>query len=201
MIIKGNTVGTPMPRTDFNQENPAKADYLKGREDLLQLIATAKAAGDKAKEAADNAQTAADDAQTSANNAQAAADDAQTTADNALTAAGDAQTAAVNESKEYTDSKHSTFTATLTINDWEGDAAPYTQTIVIRDAEKPEKGILETDKPHISPVYDKDQETRLAQREAWMMVCDAETGDGEIVFTCFEDKPATAVPIQIEVNR
>ena len=193
MIIKGNTVGTTMPRTDFNQENPAKADYLKGRENLL----SAQSAGDDAQVSADNAQATADNAQTSADNAQAAADNAQATADDALAAAGNAQTSAENaleESKGYTDSKHCIFSATLTVNDWEGDAAPYTQTIGI-------DGILETDKPHISPVYDQDQETRLAQREAWMMVCDAEAGDGEITFTCFEDKPATAVPIQIEVNR
>ena len=82
MIIKGNTVGTTMPRTDFNQENPAKADYLKGRDDLLQLIATAKSAGDEANTAAGNAQSAANNAQTAANNAQAAADNAQTAADN-----------------------------------------------------------------------------------------------------------------------
>ena len=194
MIIKGNTVGTPMPRTDFNQENPTKADYLKGRENILTLIANAKASGDNAQTSADNAQASADNAQTAADNAQAAADNAQITADNALAAAGNAHTSAVNESKEYTDSKHCICSATLTANDWDGDAAPYTQTIGI-------DGILETDKPHISPVYDQDQDTRLAQREAWMMVCDAEAGDGEIIFTCFEDKPATAVPIQIEVNR
>ena len=38
MIIRGNTVGTPMPRTDWNQTNPHKSDYLKGRENLLTLI-------------------------------------------------------------------------------------------------------------------------------------------------------------------
>lgn len=197
MIIKGPTVGTPMPRTDFNQENSASADYLKGREVILELIANAKSSGDKAKTAADNAKTAADNAHKAANEAQNAADNAQTAADNAQAAAGEAQAAAVNaknESKAYTDSKHSTFAATLTVNDWEGNAAPYTQTIGI-------EGILETDKPHISPVYADSLETKLAEREAWMMVCDAEAGDGEITFVCFEDKPSTAVPIQIEVNR
>lgn len=38
MSIKGNTVGTPMPRTDWNQTDPTKADYLKGRDDLSQSI-------------------------------------------------------------------------------------------------------------------------------------------------------------------
>ena len=33
--IIGNTVGTPMPRTNYNQTNPKKADYLVGRENIL----------------------------------------------------------------------------------------------------------------------------------------------------------------------
>lgn len=82
MIIRGNTVGTPMPRTDFNQENPAKADYLKGRDDLLQLIENAKSSGGNAQTAAGNAQATADNAQAAAGNAQTAADNAQTAVDN-----------------------------------------------------------------------------------------------------------------------
>lgn len=29
MKIRGNTVGTPMKRPDFNQTNPKKSDYIK----------------------------------------------------------------------------------------------------------------------------------------------------------------------------
>ena len=32
--IPGTPVGTTMPRTDFNQTDPTKADYLKGRENI-----------------------------------------------------------------------------------------------------------------------------------------------------------------------
>lgn len=39
MKIKGNTVGTPMPRSDLNQTNPSKADYVKGREMVTDHIA------------------------------------------------------------------------------------------------------------------------------------------------------------------
>lgn len=38
MTIKGNGVSTPMPRTNWNQTDPTKADYLKGREDLARAI-------------------------------------------------------------------------------------------------------------------------------------------------------------------
>lgn len=35
MIIKGNTVGTTMPRANFDQTNEKKADYILGRENIL----------------------------------------------------------------------------------------------------------------------------------------------------------------------
>lgn len=35
MKINGNTVGTTMPRTNYNQTDPKKADYLVGRENIL----------------------------------------------------------------------------------------------------------------------------------------------------------------------
>ena len=34
MIIKGNTVGTTMPRSDWNQTNPLKADFIKNKPDV-----------------------------------------------------------------------------------------------------------------------------------------------------------------------
>lgn len=91
MIIKGNTVGTPMPRTNYEQTDPSKADYLKGKDVLDRKIEEAKQAG---LSAAGNAQSAAGTAQTAANAAQASANAAQATADGAVTAAGNAQATA-----------------------------------------------------------------------------------------------------------
>lgn len=36
--IRGNTVGTTMPRTDFNQTDSSKADYLLGRETIVRTV-------------------------------------------------------------------------------------------------------------------------------------------------------------------
>lgn len=101
MIINGPTVGTPTPRTNYEQTDPKKADYLKGKAVLDEKIQEAKTAANNAQTAADKAQTTADSAksaaskaQTSANNAKTAADNAQTTADSATTAANKAQTSA-----------------------------------------------------------------------------------------------------------
>lgn len=96
-------------------------------------------------------------------------------------------------SKQYTDGKHATYTATLSTG-WSGSAAPYTQEISI-------SGILASDIPHIYPVYSDTLATAIAQQEAWNLVCRAKASAGKITFYCFEDKPTTAIPIQIEVNR
>ena len=203
MIIRGNTVGTTMPRADYAETNPNSAAFIKNKPDE---------AIQKAQTTADEAKTAAGDAQTAADNAQTAADNAQTTADDALPKAGGTMTGDIvmggkqitdladptenthAANKGYVDEKRKVFTTTLTVNDWEGDAAPYTQRIGI-------EGILSTDTPHYGAVYDEDQDTRLAQKEAFAMVDDLDTEDGAVIFTCFEDKPEVNIPIQMEVNR
>ena len=85
------------------------------------------------------------------------------------------------------------YTATITTN-WTGSSAPYTQAVTV-------SGILTTDCPHIVPVYSSTLSTALEQKEAWSMVSKAETSANTITFTCFEEKPMTAIPIQIEVIR
>lgn len=94
--------------------------------------------------------------------------------------------------KGYVDGKRKTFTATVGTG-WTG-SGPYTQTVTVA-------GILATDMPHVVPVYDADNTTAQAQREAWGCVSRGDAAAGSIQFTCFEDKPETAIPIQIEVMR
>lgn len=190
MIINGNVVGNLAPRTDWNQKDPSKSDYLKGREILDERIGDVETAADNAQTAADNAHTAADNAQTAADNAQTAADNAQTAADNAQTAADNA----LKESKAYVDSKLERFTVVLTVNDWEGDKAPYTQTIGI-------EGILATDRPHYGAVYSEDTTTMQEEKEAFSYVDDLDTADGSVTFTCLDYKPEVNVTVQMEVHR
>ena len=100
--------------------------------------------------------------------------------------------AAKEDAKAYTDSKRKTWTATITTT-WSG-SGPYTQSVTV-------PGILASDMPHITPVYSSDNDTALSQKEAWACVSKAVTAANSITFACFEDKPATAIPIQIEVIR
>lgn len=94
--------------------------------------------------------------------------------------------------KSYVDGKRKTYTGTLGTG-WTG-SGPYTQTVAV-------SGILASDMPHVVPVYDADNTTAQAQREAWGCVSRGVAAAGGIQFTCFEDKPETAIPIQIEVMR
>ena len=100
--------------------------------------------------------------------------------------------AAKEDAKAYTDSKRKTWTATITTT-WSG-SGPYTQSVAV-------PGILASDMPHITPIYSSDNATALAQKEAWACVSKAVTAANAITFACFEDKPATEIPIQIEVIR
>ena len=94
--------------------------------------------------------------------------------------------------KGYVDGKRKTFTAIVGTG-WTG-SGPYTQTVTVA-------GVLASDMPHVVPVFDADNTTAQAQREAWGCVSKAEAAAGGIQFTCFGDKPETAIPIQIEVMR
>lgn len=94
--------------------------------------------------------------------------------------------------KEYVDGKRLTMAAMLGTG-WAGDG-PYTQFLAVA-------GIRASDFPHITPVYDQQAETALSQRESWGCVSAGVAQDGGILFTCLEDKPETAIPVQIEVMR
>ena len=44
MIIRGNTVGTTMPRANWNQQDAHKADFIRGKETVEAAITAAAAA-------------------------------------------------------------------------------------------------------------------------------------------------------------
>lgn len=96
--------------------------------------------------------------------------------------------------KAYVDAKHAEGTLSLPASGWAGSSAPYTQTLSV-------SWVRATDNPHITPVYSSTLATAQAQQEAWSVVSNAVAYEGEITFTCFEDKPGTNIPIQLEVNR
>ena len=104
------------------------------------------------------------------------------------TDAGDAST------KGYVDGKHLSATVSLPAASWAGDAAPYTQTVAV-------PGMLETDTPHYGVVYSGTAEEKNARKEGFSLVDDLDTAAGSVTFTCFEEKPAVDLTVQLEVNR
>ena len=83
------------------------------------------------------------------------------------------------------------FTAMITTT-WTGSSAPYTQTISV-------PGLSSIDAPIITPIYDSNNTTAIAQKEAWGAVSKITTDTDSIIVTCFEDKPTTAILVQIRV--
>lgn len=181
MIIRGNTVGTTVPRADYAQTDPNQSTFILNKPDTA--IAKAQQTADAAKKTAEAALPKSGGNMTGAVNMDG----------NSVInlASPNEDSDAVN--KGYVDAKHKVFTASLVATGWTGDG-PYTQTVDV-------EGILSTDRPHYGCVYDADQETRLVQKEAFAMVDDLDTADGAVTFTCFEDKPEVNIPIQMEVNR
>lgn len=176
-VIQGDIFTTTNPQADYAQTDPKKADFIKNKPDAA--IAKAQATADSGKQIAEAAL--------------ARAGGEMTGAMTVLEPTADKNPA----TKKYVDTAVSgtrkTYTATLTTGGW-SSSAPYTQAVSV-------SGILSTDIPHVSPVYSNTLATALLEQEAWSLVSKAVTADGSITFTCFEDKPVTAIPIQVEVNR
>jgi hypothetical protein len=61
--------------------------------------------------------------------------------------------------------------------------------------------ITEDDCPRYGPVYSHNYETARMQREAFGCIDDLETMNGNVTFTCFDEKPAADLTVQMEVIR
>ena len=179
MKIMGAVAGLPTPAADWAQTDPERADFIHNKPDVEAirfLAAEGKALAEEALPRAGG--TVTGDIAMGGN---------RVTGLGVPVGLEDAAT------KDYVDRKRITKTATITSH-WRGSNAPYTQSI-------PVSGILPIDMPHISPVYSSDISTAISQKEAWACVSKAETSDGVITFSCFEEKPTVSIPIQIEVMR
>lgn len=77
---------------------------------------------------------------------------------------------------------------------WQGTSAPYTQDVIV-------EGIQATDSPWISVVYSSENALATEQNKSWNMVGRGVTDANKITFTCFEEKPTVAIPIQVKVVR
>ena len=85
------------------------------------------------------------------------------------------------------------YTATLLSADWTGEAAPYSQTVVVA-------GVLATDRPIVDITQTGAETTDKPMREAWANITRVTTAAGSI--TAYADsKPGVDLPLQMEVLR
>ena len=110
----------------------------------------------------------------------------------ALTNLAGPQSASDGATKSYVDSRRKVLRATAS-TDWTG-SGPYSQILSMPE-------LLDSDTPHVAPVYDGSVATALSQRDAWSCISQVEARGGQLILTCLEEKPAVAIPILVEVNR
>ena len=185
MIIRGNTVGTTSMPPDYSQTDPDKADYIRNKPDAD--IRKAQSTADSAKEIAEAALPRAGGKMTGGVDL----------GGNGITNLADPTEDTHAANKGYVDTKvagaHLEAQVTVTASGW-SEAAPYTQTVNV-------EGILASDRAHWGVVYSGDADAKLAQKEAFAMVDDLDSADGQVTFTCFEEKPEVDLTVQLEVNR
>lgn len=184
-VILGSGASTAAMRSDYSQTDPSKADFILNKPD--QAIAKAQSTADTAKAAAQAALPKAGGKMTGP------VDMGGQKITNLPDPEGETDAAHRGFVERYVNGKHMTAALQLTAAGWSVEA-PYTQTVSV-------PGILETDRPHYGVVYSAQAETRLAQKEAFALVDDLDTGEDTVMFTCFEEKPEIDLNIQLEVNR
>lgn len=107
--------------------------------------------------------------------------DAEVTSENIETALG------------YKPASTASFNVTIGTN-WVGSVAPYTQTVSVN-------GILSTDSPFAYPIYSSDNATAINEEDTWSKIGKITTNANNVTITCFEEKPTTALTIQLKVVR
>ena len=98
--------------------------------------------------------------------------------------------AAVAASKQAVKTRFVSFL--LTVGDWAGTEAPYTQFIPISN-------LTQEKLTRAYPLYYDDLTRDLVVKEASAAVSFAKRTEGGITFTCLEEKPAADLPVTVEV--
>ena len=86
------------------------------------------------------------------------------------------------------------FTAAFPAADWDEIDDTHQQTVAV-------SGMTADMRPKCDILFDDEDalEDKLAQKKAWMLVDDVDSGNGTITLTCFEGAPETDFTIQMEV--
>ena len=97
-------------------------------------------------------------------------------------------------SPEELEKRHMVMMVDLPASGWSLNGGVYTQTLLAA-------GISVNDHPIFGVVYTGTAEEKKAQKEAFALVDDLDSGEDSIVLTCFEEAPKMDLTIMLEVNR
>lgn len=84
------------------------------------------------------------------------------------------------------------YTGILSVDNWTGVSAPYTQSVAIGD--------INADlSPFIDLIVSDDIITGAKEQSQWSYITKVVTGDGEIIFSCYENKPTINMNFKVKV--
>ena len=105
---------------------------------------------------------------------------------------GEIDTGIVAEGTTTIQTTSNNYTGTLTINDWAGDSAPYTQSVSV-------SGITSDISPIIDLIVSDDITTSDEEILQWSYITKATTGDNIITFRCNKTKPTIELNFKVKV--
>lgn len=105
---------------------------------------------------------------------------------------GEKDTGIVAEGVTTISTTSANYTATLTVDDWVGDTAPYTQVVNI-------SGITSDLSPFIDLIVSDDITMADEEMVQWCYITKAVTGDNTITFRCNKNKPTIGLTVKIKV--
>ena len=105
---------------------------------------------------------------------------------------GETDTGIVAEGTTTIQTTSNNYTGTLTINDWVGDSAPYTQSVSV-------SGLTSDISPIIDLIVSDDTSTGIEEMLQWSYITKANTDTDIITFSCYEIKPTINLNFKIKV--
>ena len=104
---------------------------------------------------------------------------------------GDIDTGITAEGVTTISTTSANYTGTLSVDNWIGDTAPYTQSVTIN-------GIAVDVAPFIDLIVSDNITIGKEEMTQWSYITKATTGDNIIIFSCYENKPTIDLNIKVK---
>lgn len=104
---------------------------------------------------------------------------------------GETDTGIIAEGVTTISTTSANYTGTLSVDNWIGDTAPYTQSVTIN-------GIAVDVAPFIDLIVSDNITIGKEEMTQWSYITKATTGDNIIIFSCYENKPTIDLNIKVK---